>query len=144
VSFVAHATLTVTDRQGRKRKTEFRSAGQSTGERRVHLRNSAEGEPLKVGGLTLNSISSDIDIYGRAIGKSEVEVQADWYVDLVWQASGRAGSSSKPLKQHNIYRTDGIVVSGKTVTVTRSTITLPLGKAELQLELTPTALRNEK
>ncbi len=134
VAIRAVATLTITDSAGRKQKLVLRAEGLATGERRLHLKTSAESDP-KGAGLLPVICTSDADLAARPFGDYSLNVVSDWYIDIAWRTSGST-NSTKPIRLKNVYRTDTVVENGGTATVTRATLKIPSGTAELILQLT--------
>jgi hypothetical protein len=138
VEVEARVQVIVKTPSGSRTVLDARSLGRTAGERRAHLKHVAAGPMALAAGASLDSATSDLDVYGRPLGDGSFSVHADWYVDFVWRAAGKA----KPLRINNIFRSDGITTDGKTITVTRSTVKLPAGSAELVLQLTPRTARD--
>lgn len=132
VSIRAVATVTLTDNAGHKQRLVLRSEGLTSGERRLHVKTSTESDPKRSGLLPV-ICTSDADLAARPFGDYSVNVVSDWYIDIAWHAPG----SAKPIRLKNVYRTDVAVENGATITVTRATLKVPSGTAELVLQLTP-------
>ncbi len=132
----ARAVLTASDRSGVRRMSESSAEARSQGDRSVHLKSSSDAGGLQAGAARLTKQTFDLDVRARLLGNGKISLDADWYVDLVWSVPG----SAKPVRHRSVMRSNAVTSSGKTVTVSRSTLKLPSGKVELLLEITPILL----
>ena len=134
IHVLARAIVVVTDSAGKIGRIELRGDGIVAGERRIQLKTTAN-EDDSVRGMPA-VFTSDTDIYARVMPTGLIDVSAEWYVDVAWKTA----ENRKPVRLRNVFRASRAGRNGEKVTITRSTLKIPTGTAELVLEVTPWAM----